>query len=73
MKYQENYLYKVALKYGGMEAGEESGVRGYFLTYVIAYIRDYGCNYNFVAESFECSCPWDKVSILCENVKRRLI
>lgn len=26
---------------------------GYFLTYVIAYIRDFGLQYSFIAESFE--------------------
>ena len=56
-----------------MNAGEENGKRGYFLTYVIAYIRDFSMNYHFVAESFETSVPWDKVSILCKNVNRRLI
>ena len=56
-----------------MSAGEENGIRGYFLTYVIAYIRDYTANYFFVAESFETSCPWDKVAILCKNVTERLV
>ena len=42
------------------------------MTYVIAYLRDYGCNFNSVAESFETAVPWSKVSTLCENVKTRL-
>mmetsp|Transcript_24105 Transcript_24105/g.23711 ORF Transcript_24105/g.23711 Transcript_24105/m.23711 type:complete len:135 (+) Transcript_24105:1100-1504(+) len=62
VKAQEKFIYGLCPKYKGMPAGEENGLRGYFLTYVIAYIRDFGCNYNFVAESFETSCPWDKVS-----------
>ena len=70
---QENHIYKIAAKYGGMNSGEENGIRGYFLTYVIAYIRDFGANHNFVAESFETSCPWNKVSNLCANVRLRLI
>lgn len=41
-----------------MKAGEENGERGFFLTYVIAYIRDLAALYNFIAESFETSCPW---------------
>jgi alkyldihydroxyacetonephosphate synthase len=49
-----------------MKAGEENGIRGYFLTYVIAYIRDFGANHNFVAESFETSVPWSGVSNLCK-------
>ncbi len=35
--------------------GPENGRRGYFLTYMIAYLRDYGFNYGFMAESFETS------------------
>jgi hypothetical protein len=28
----------IAAQYGGLAAGPENGVRGYFLTYVIAYV-----------------------------------
>lgn len=38
---QESLVYKVCKKYGGMAAGEENGIRGYFLTFMIAYIRDF--------------------------------
>lgn len=62
----------MAKKYHGLAGGEENGIRGYFLTYVIAYIRDFGCAYNFVAESFETSVPWSNVSTLCKNVGTRL-
>jgi alkyldihydroxyacetonephosphate synthase len=48
-----------------MNGGEANGTRGYFLTYMIAYIRDFGALYNYVAESFETSCPWSNVSLLC--------
>ena len=41
-----------------MMAGEENGKRGFFLTYQIAYLRDFGLNYSVIAESFETSCPW---------------
>ncbi len=56
-----------------MEAGSENGIRGYFLTYMIAYIRDFAAQYSFVAESFETSCPWSKVSLLCTSVNERLL
>lgn len=69
---QESNVYVVAKKYGGMPAGAENGIRGYFLTFMIAYLRDFAANYNFIAESFETSCPWSKVSTLCQNVKERL-
>uniref|UniRef100_A0A6M2D8S1 Alkylglycerone-phosphate synthase n=2 Tax=Rhipicephalus TaxID=34630 RepID=A0A6M2D8S1_RHIMP len=44
-------------------------MRGYMLTFVIAYIRDLGLDFSVVAESFETSVPWDRVVDLCRNVK----
>jgi alkyldihydroxyacetonephosphate synthase len=44
-----------------MRAGKENGERGYFLTYVIAYLRDFALLYSFIAESFETSVPWSNV------------
>ena len=38
----------------------ENGKRGYYLTFVIAYLRDIGFDYGFVSESFETSVPWSK-------------
>lgn len=58
---QEKFVYNLAKEYHGMKAGPENGIRGYFLTFVIAYLRDFGSNYQFVAESFEASVPWDKM------------
>ena len=56
-----------------MNGGEANGLRGYFLTYMIAYLRDFAAQYKYVAESFETSCPWSNVGLLCQNVNRRLI
>lgn len=39
VKTQEKFIFATAKKYQGMSGGEENGIRGYFLTYVIAYIR----------------------------------
>ena len=39
---QEKTVYRIAAKYGGMKAGVDNGIRGYFLTYMIAYLRDFG-------------------------------
>jgi len=69
---QEKSAYKLAKYHGGMKAGEENGIRGYFLTYVIAYIRDFTCEFNFIAESFETSVPWDKTSSLIKNVNEKI-
>ena len=34
--------------------------------------QDLGFDYGIVAESFETSVPWDRVEILCHNVKHRM-
>jgi alkyldihydroxyacetonephosphate synthase len=39
------------------------------LTFSIAYLRDIGFDYYIIAESFETSAPWDRVSSLVKNVK----
>jgi alkyldihydroxyacetonephosphate synthase len=72
VKAQQKQIYAIAAKYGGMKAGAENGIRGYFLTYMIAYLRDFGFNFRFMAESFETSVPWDNVGVLCNNVKDRI-
>ncbi len=41
----------------------ENGKRGYLLTFVIAYLRDIGFEYRYLAESFETSAPWDRYVI----------
>jgi alkyldihydroxyacetonephosphate synthase len=66
---QEKRVYEIASRYGGMKAGEENGVRGYFLTYMIAYLRDFGLNYQYMSESFETSVAYENVSVLCSTVK----
>lgn len=70
---QESIISSLMSKFKGISGGEENGIRGYFLTYMIAYLRDVGLNHHFVAESFETSVPWSKVSTLCEKVGDRLV
>jgi len=69
---QEKTVFGIARKYGGIKAGAENGLRGYFLTFTIAYIRDFAMNYAYIAESFETSVPWSNVLTLCKNVKERI-
>ncbi|XP_063235126.1 alkyldihydroxyacetonephosphate synthase isoform X2 [Bacillus rossius redtenbacheri] len=69
---QETLIYALASQFGGIPAGEKNGERGYVMTFIIAYIRDLGLEYNIVAESFETSVCWDRTLSLCENVKHRL-
>jgi hypothetical protein len=47
-------------------------VRGYFLTFMIAYLRDLGFQHGFIAESFETSVPWSRTLELCLRVKARI-
>ena len=63
----------IAKKYHGMAGGAENGLRGYLLTFLIAYTRDFAQNYFVAAESFETSCPWSNVSTLCSRTKQRII
>lgn len=53
--------------------GSENGEKGYIMTFAIAYIRDFGTDYCFIAESFETSCPWSKVPTLCSKVREKMI
>ncbi|XP_058801208.1 alkyldihydroxyacetonephosphate synthase isoform X2 [Phymastichus coffea] len=69
---QEARIYEIAKDYGGVPSGESNGERGYTLTFVIAYIRDLGLDYNVLAESFETSVSWSRASALCRSVKARV-
>ena len=70
---QKASIFKIASKYNGLVAGSETGLKGYFLTFAIAYVRDFAAQHSYIAESFETSCPWSKVSTLCSKVRERLI
>jgi alkyldihydroxyacetonephosphate synthase len=64
----ESHLAKVlsiAKDFRGMAGGPENGLRGYLLTFLIAYTRDLAMKYQVAAESFETSVPWSNVSSLC--------
>jgi alkyldihydroxyacetonephosphate synthase len=70
---QQNSVYRLAKKHNGFRAGAENGERGYFLTFMIGYLRDFALKYDFVAESFETSIPWKDVSKMCKAVEKRII
>ncbi|EDV20917.1 uncharacterized protein TRIADDRAFT_31058, partial [Trichoplax adhaerens] len=70
---QQKNIYAVASDHGGLNAGEESGKAGYMLTFSIAYLRDLGFDYSYMAESFETTLPWNKVIDACRNVKHVLL
>ena len=72
VEYQQKIVYAIAKKYKGFKAGAENGERGYFLTFMIGYLRDFGFKYNFIAESFETSLPWKDVGKMCTAVGKRI-
>ncbi len=65
-------VYAIAKNHKGFKAGAENGERGYFLTFMIGYLRDFSLKYNFIAESFETSVPWKDVSKMCSAVAKRI-
>jgi len=69
---QEKAVYAIAKQFSGIKAGAENGIRGYFLTYMIAYLRDFGLNYSFIGESFETSVPYENIVPLCTAVKQSI-
>jgi alkyldihydroxyacetonephosphate synthase len=69
---QEKMVYETAKKYGGLKADEESGRRGYTLTFMIAYIRDIVMDYSFIAESFETSVSYKDALKMCDSVKKKI-
>ncbi|MEC9464377.1 MAG: FAD-binding oxidoreductase [Myxococcota bacterium] len=69
---QEERVYRIAARHGGMKAGGANGERGYQLTFGIAYIRDFVMNHYVLGESFETSVAWSDVETLCRNVKERV-
>ena len=70
---QKKLLYAIANTHHGFRAGAENGHKGYRLTFLIAYIRDFVMSHNFIAESLETSVPWSNVVSLCENTRRQII
>jgi len=62
-------MIQIAKKYGGIPAGSDNGIKGYQLTFMIAYIRDFCFPYNIIGDSFETSCKWDDVQRLCDNTR----
>lgn len=63
---------EIGKKFNGLVGGPENGMRGYLLTFLIAYSRDFAMDYKCVAESFETSVQWSRVSELCQRVKNRV-
>ncbi|KAF0686823.1 Aste57867_21383 [Aphanomyces stellatus] len=70
-RYQKQ-IHAIAATHGGLVGGAENGKRGYFLTYVIAYIRDFVMDYYFLCDSFETAVPWNNVTAFMANVHQEI-
>jgi alkyldihydroxyacetonephosphate synthase len=66
-------VFEISKKYKGFKAGPENGERGYFLTFMIAYLRDFAMKFQYIAESFETGVSWKNVPAVCESVQRRIV
>ena len=69
MKQAHKAVLDLGKSFGGLVGGPENGMRGYLLTFLIAYTRDIAMHYHVLGESFETSCPWSNVSSLCTRVR----
>lgn len=66
---QQQRIQAIAKRHHGLVGGTENGKRGYFFTYIIAYLRDFAMDYYFMSESFETSVPWTNIQQLCTDIK----
>ena len=70
--YQSQSINSIYSQFGGIRAGAEAGIRGYFITFVIAYIRDLAMEHNYIIESFETTVPWEKVIDVCKEATAQI-
>ncbi|KAL3664223.1 hypothetical protein V7S43_010552 [Phytophthora oleae] len=66
---QQKLIQTIGKRHAGMAGGEENGKRGYFFTYIIAYLRDFAMDYYFMSESFETAVPWTNARQLITDIK----
>ncbi|MCH7574942.1 MAG: FAD-binding oxidoreductase [Candidatus Marinimicrobia bacterium] len=65
---KEKRIYAIGKRFGGIPGGSENGRRGYLLTFVIAYIRDFLSDLHVIGETFETSAPWDRIHDVTNSV-----
>ncbi|CDJ69772.1 D-lactate dehydrogenase, related [Eimeria necatrix] len=69
---QRSNIYKAAKLYGALPAGSSNGERGYQMTFLIAYLRDFIMEHHWIVESFEASMAWPVVLVCYQRVKDRI-
>lgn len=58
---QKRLLSRLVKKFAGIWGGSSSGEAGYALTFAIAYLRDFGIDYQILSESLETLAPWSAI------------
>eukprot|EP01056_Protomagalhaensia_sp_Gyna25_P000034 Protomagalhaensia_sp_Gyna_25__33@NODE_1016_length_2292_cov_90_110519_g809_i0_p1_GENE_NODE_1016_length_2292_cov_90_110519_g809_i0NODE_1016_length_2292_cov_90_110519_g809_i0_p1_ORF_typecomplete_len401_score59_65FADoxidase_C/PF02913_19/1_6e29FAD_binding_4/PF01565_23/2_3e18_NODE_1016_length_2292_cov_90_110519_g809_i09482150 len=58
---QRRRLIPIVKRHRGLLSGRSGGQMGYHLTFIIAYVRDFIMDCNWLGESFETSVPWSHV------------
>jgi alkyldihydroxyacetonephosphate synthase len=72
VKEQKRLLSRLVLRHGGLHLGASVGRRGYDMTFMIAYLRDFALTYHFLGESFESFVPWSKAKEVVDAAKERI-
>jgi alkyldihydroxyacetonephosphate synthase len=67
---QQSTITRLAKKHKAVLAGESNGKRGYLLTNLIAYIRDFLADHHCIGETLETTVPWSQIESLCAAVNR---
>ena len=70
---QKKIVKQVAGYFNTILAGGGNGKRGYALTNVIAYIRDFLMDYHCIGETLETTIQWDRVSVLGKALEEVLL
>lgn len=73
VNYQNQKIKELAICHGGIKAGSENGHRGYILTMVIAYIRDFVSDYYSIGETLETTVPWNCIDSLCRGLDEEMM
>ena len=58
--------------HNGLISGSSNGKRGYVLTHVIAYIRDFLMDYHCIGETMETTVPWTNIEKVCNAFAKEL-
>ena len=70
--HEEKVIKLLAKQHKALIAGEQNGKRGYLLTNLIAYIRDFLSDRSIIGETMETTVPWNKIEIVAEAIEKEL-